>query len=205
MRDFEMEFISKRNELILKYGENEIKIPANKSAALLLFTEAFKKLPDNISFEDEISELQGHVLELPNIRDQISILQQKFLFNRFCEIVIENKKSKFINEENDIEKKIINVQGIGLTAAVMKESKINTGHIRSELILDLYDLYIFQYGLYIQNPSHPIFLNAVIENKIDRNSKEILIQENHNSGKSGCLNFVLILILFVIILILEIE
>lgn len=202
MRDFEIEFISKQNQLILKYGEKEIKTIGYKAAAIQILETAFQKFPDSFSFEEEMSQLEANGLELPKIRVEISKFKQEFLFNRFSEIVNENPDHKFINKENDINKKVIAVEGIGLTVSRMLSSSNLKEQINFEVIFDLYNLYILQYGLYNQNPTHPIFLNAIIQGNKNIESNDALDNKKSESGNTGCLGFVLVMLLCLITLIL---
>jgi len=201
MRDFEMEFIAKRNHLILKYGDDVIKVPAYKGAALGMIRGSFAEFSENLSFEEQMLKFESY--ETSKNLSPLTKLQEQFVFNRFCEIIIEGKDSKGIQSKPTLNDKIEYIKNLGYTLSLtsMGETTLETGQTKNEVCDDLFDLYILEYGLYNQNPNHPIFLNAIIDGNVTPEKNNINEPQTKASDKGGCLGVILVMVILVVSLI----
>jgi hypothetical protein len=201
MRDFEMEFIAKRNQLILKYGEDVIKVPGYKGSALGMIRGSFAEFSDSLSFEEQMLKFESY--ETSTNISPLTKVQEQFVFNRYCEIIIEGKNSKGIQAKQTLKDKIEYIKNLGYTLSLtsMGETKLETGQTKNEVCSDLFDLYILEYGLYNQNSNHPIFLNAIIDGNVTPEKNNISEPQKKSSEKGGCLGVVLIMFIIIVSLI----
>ena len=206
MEDYEGYYLLFYNELILKYGEPLVKRGAYKSAGILMISAMFKHVPNNASFDQEIGILQdvGNNINKPQIKNDWSDRQKNFRNNRYSEIVRENKDEQILNnkKDNSTQDKISSVEALGIITAGMLDKTFTSGQTVGDLVKDLYKLYVYQYKLYIHNPQHPIFINAVLDYSVN---EQVSHKQNHppqaSNTKKGCLGVLFILLsIFLLIL-----
>ena len=121
MPNVEYEYLRLRRELVMKYGNGPVSAPANKALALILLTRSFKRVPDGVSFQEELEILAKPFenMSKPEVKRQLNDLQNDFRRNRFLEIIVENPDNVSIHNPLHVtpESKIAAVESLGVTSS----------------------------------------------------------------------------------------
>ncbi len=191
MSNLEYEYLRLRRELVMKYGNGPVSAPENKALALILLARSFKRVPDSVSFHEELEILAAPFenMSKPEVKQQLNDLQENFRRNRFIEIIVENPDNVSIHNPLHVttEAKILAVESLGVTSSGAIDKALSTGQKLGELIGDLYRLYVVEYRAFRKNRNHPIF--CLVE------EREVEIQQSFNATavkkrRKGCVGWI---------------
>jgi hypothetical protein len=186
MSNLESHYLQLCRELVLKYGKKPLLTPGKKALALILLTRSFKKVPAEVTFQEELNILLKPFenMYMPEVATQLNDLQSDFLKNRFIEIINENSNSSSIHDPRNIttQSKIAAVESLGIKISDSMNKPLPTGQTVGELIEDLYQLYLIEYRAFCKNREHPIFCLVEMEDA------EPAIQESPQPAASSSKN-----------------